>query len=206
MSAPEVRYNFVEAHIGADPAFTKEFGQRVKDCGGKYTEIRGSTNVRYVTIPSSEGALLDEIVAKANKSKITLVLRDFTIDGTSSARAAAVVRQSMGSPVCYWSRKTGSASEFALNFVKSRVHLLPWAEILATWAEEDRREEQRLHAACLLSDIENLKDRIAYEAARIAEGANDWETIRELGAQYSELCAEAGVDLSQPTSAATVPA
>lgn len=196
MSAPEVKFSIVEAHIGADPAFTREFGQRVKDCGGKYSDIRGGSSTRYVTVPAAERTLLNEILAKALNSRTVLVLRDFHIDGVPSERVEAVVRRAMGTPVCYWRRKDELPSDFAANFVREKMSSLPWNDILKDWAAEDAKVSNRLRQVSIHKEIADLKDQIAYEAARIAEGANDWDTIRDLGSRYSDLCSEAGIDLS----------
>lgn len=41
----------VEMHLPSDSSFTRKFGKRVKDIGGKYSECRGSRYNRFVDIP-----------------------------------------------------------------------------------------------------------------------------------------------------------
>lgn len=107
MSIPAVTFDTIEIHLAADPEFPKIFGKRVRDCGGKFSEIRGMTSTRYVTLPSSETGLMDEILEKFWSRKVTLVLRDFSVAGFGDGRAERAVKKA-GQPVFYWSRAEGS--------------------------------------------------------------------------------------------------
>lgn len=51
----------VRVDIGADPKFTRKFGQRVKAVGGRYSDVRGHCERRYVHLPACALPLADEI-------------------------------------------------------------------------------------------------------------------------------------------------
>jgi hypothetical protein len=197
MNIPSVTYKTVCIHIAAETEFPKIFGKQVKDCGGKFSDIRGHISQRFVTIPSAETELLDAIVARFPGKKIPLVIDGFTIEGCGIVRDGATARNRINGSVFYWTDRAGAApSEFLRNALDAHLAKMPWDRIIADWTEEDRRESSRRRGFELDRQIAAIRGRIAFQAARIAEGANDWETIRELGAEYVELCAEAGIDLS----------
>ena len=67
----------VELHLGTSPEFTK-YSKRVKALGGKYSDCRGNTSKRFVTLPwTPEGReLADKLVAEFGWSKkTTLIVR-----------------------------------------------------------------------------------------------------------------------------------
>lgn len=67
----------VELHLGTSPEFSK-YSKRVKALGGKYSDCRGNTSKRFVTLPwTPEGReLADKLVAEFGWSKkTTLIVR-----------------------------------------------------------------------------------------------------------------------------------
>ncbi len=201
MNIPAVTYDNVCIHIAAEAEFPKIFGKRVKDCGGKFSDIRGHVSKRFVTIPSTETELLDAIGARFADRKIPLVIDGFTIEGHGTVRSGVTAKNRINTNVFYWSDRTGIApSKFLRQALDAQLAKMPWDRIIADWREEDRKDAARRRGFELDKEIAGLRETIAYAAARIAEGANDWDAIRELGARYVDLCAEAGIDLSAEPS------
>lgn len=54
----------VRIDCGADPEFTRKYGQKVKAAGGKYTECRGHAGKRYVTVPTEGNEALISAIAE----------------------------------------------------------------------------------------------------------------------------------------------
>jgi len=72
------RATAVELHLSPCPTFTKRFGRRVKALGGRYSDCRGSSYKRFVTVPVAipEGrVLVDVLVAAYGGPNTTAVLR-----------------------------------------------------------------------------------------------------------------------------------
>lgn len=61
-------------HLDSQP-LSPSFSRRIKAAGGKYNHCRGMSLTRYVTLPSTEIALINELVRKHGNSKTTMVAR-----------------------------------------------------------------------------------------------------------------------------------
>ncbi len=66
----------VELHLSSDPHFAKKYGKAVKALGGRYSECRGHSNARYVTLPlTCEGrSLANKLVAEFGRGRRTTVI------------------------------------------------------------------------------------------------------------------------------------
>ncbi|MNL52028.1 hypothetical protein D3C87_1751700 [compost metagenome] len=69
----------------------------------------------------------------------------------------------------------------------------------------DRAQAEHKRAFELGNRIADLRERIAAEAVRIAEGANDIDPLKELAAEYAEVCAEAGVAIKRAADGDATP-
>ncbi len=49
MNIPTMTYETICIHLDAETEFPKDLRQRVKDFGGKFSDIRGGTSIRFVT-------------------------------------------------------------------------------------------------------------------------------------------------------------
>lgn len=97
----------IEFHFWADTKFPKQFGQRVKSIGGRYSECRGDQTTRYVHVPTGDrhhADLIDEMV-KANaanysiKPKVVVVMRgDLDFEGLPSNLVVMNVPAGLESP------------------------------------------------------------------------------------------------------------
>ena len=70
-------YDKLELHLTAVP-LSRAHVKRIKACGGRYSECRSPyANRRYVTVPTSELALIDELVRTygSKHHKTTMVAR-----------------------------------------------------------------------------------------------------------------------------------
>lgn len=86
----------VEIHCTADPAFTKVYGRKVKRMGGKYDDVRGNQETRFVHVPTKKPGAIELInrivedfgkvtyyggVKKNGKPKVTMIARGATGNG-----------------------------------------------------------------------------------------------------------------------------
>jgi hypothetical protein len=100
--------------------------------------------------------------------------------------------------VFYWQRSGGEvASAFLDRAFREQLFGTDWSTDLARWARQDREGAERQRAYEFGNKIADLRERIAAEAVRIAEGANDIEPLKELAAEYAEVCTQAGVAIER---------
>lgn len=52
----------VEIHCTNDPDLPRKLGAKIRETGGDYTEARGHTHKRYVSLPNTARDLIDEVV------------------------------------------------------------------------------------------------------------------------------------------------
>ena len=145
MDRPRVTYEKVELHLSKNTEFTTRFGARVKSVGGRYSDVRGDANRRFVTLPASETALIDELaVAYGGSQKTVVVVRDLSAEGYCSER----IEQTAGTPpnvVFNWlgHDKAGPISAFVRDQFEARMDKLNWTPVLARWSAEDEEEATR---------------------------------------------------------------
>lgn len=190
----KVRIAAVEAHLSGNPEFTRRFGQRVRNAGGKYNECRGHSETRYVTLPMAARDLMDEICATYPKGlQTTLVARGLDADGFERHRIERSFGQNAGVVVHYWNPRSGIP---AVAFLEGRIDALAdkfdWAPHLERWSQEDAATAARQRAAELDAAIEETRNAIAEEALRLLDGANDMAPLLELAQHLKDLRNEAG--------------
>ena len=203
---PKVAYEKLELQLVAYPEFTARHGQRVKRAGGKYSDVRGYARTRFVTVPASEAALIDELARTYGQpsSHTTVVVRGLTAEGYDNSR----IDQAAGGAariVFRWpgEGKAGPLSEFIGKQFQRSMDAIDWAPILSRWTREDAEQAKRAREWALKEEIASLREQIAAEAVRIEQGANDIEPLKELARRYSEVCADLGIELSgEPTAPA----
>lgn len=71
----------IELHLNTSPDFVKRYGKRVKAAGGRYSRVNGYVESRYVTVPVSDPALIDDIAESfpGYKKTVSIVRGDFKI-------------------------------------------------------------------------------------------------------------------------------
>jgi hypothetical protein len=202
---PEVAYGEVELHLSADVDFPARFGQKVKAVGGRYGDVRGSARTRFVHVPASETGLIDEI-ARADfqpwMKSLTVVARKLSAEGYGDSRIGSVA--GVAHAVVYKWRgedKDGPLSAFLSEAFEAKMESIDWRPNLARWKAEDDVQAARERRAALDHEVASLREKIALEAVRIEQGANDIEPLKELARRYREVCAEAGIELeAEPAS------
>lgn len=74
----------VEIHCTADLRFAPKYGRQVKAVGGEYSDIRGHTDKRFVTIPVEAEDLIDKVCRdfgiKNKNGAVTMVARETAKD------------------------------------------------------------------------------------------------------------------------------
>lgn len=176
----------------------------MRNAGGRYGDVRGSTRTRCVHIPSGEGDLIDEI-ARTYKwtSTITAIARALSAEGYDRARIESAAGRAHDI-VFKWRGEAddGPLSAFLHRSFEARMDAIDWRPILRRWKAEDDAVSARERRRVLDEEIASLRERISAEAVRIADGANDIEPLRDLARRYREVCAEAGVEIaSEPVPA-----
>lgn len=178
--------------------FPRTHGARVKAVGGRYSDIRGNgASHRYVTLPFSERALLDEIMETYSggpKRVVQVVSVESRVLGRE--RCHAVVNQNNLSNSFVWDPKSGrKPSDFLEEEYEKRLSDWNWEPVMTRWDKEDRDALARRLEAERNARIASLREMIAYESVRILDGTNDIEPLKALAAEYREACREAGIAL-----------
>lgn len=70
----------------------------------------------------------------------------------------------------------------------------------SVWATEDREQAKRQRDWAIQAEIGTLRERIAAEAVRIEQGANDIEPLKELAKRYRAACADLGIELDEESA------
>lgn len=108
-----VTYENLELHLSTKPLLRKHV-QRIKACGGKYSACRSPyANRRFVTVPATECALIDDLVRTycGYDNKVTMIAR-----GTAERRCPSwVVVQDVNALI------DSPTERFAQLFAKSYV-------------------------------------------------------------------------------------
>lgn len=195
MNMPEVRYGLVEVYISPRPEFVREFGPRVIEAGGEYSENCGSGH-RVVTLPSHETGLIDGIIQGYRAGpKTKVILRHLTAEGFPDDR----IEQATGHAswiVHYWRTSSGLApSVFLAASFRKAMAGIDWNSLVAHWSEEDRDEEKRLKGERIGMEIAALRKEIALEAVRLLEGESDLGPLKEMARRYRDAYREAGAVL-----------
>ena len=69
----------------------KGYAKQIKKAGGTYSECRGHTRERYVTLPIGETELANTLIAKFSGGKVTVILRGgHSLGGGHVVKAATV--------------------------------------------------------------------------------------------------------------------
>jgi hypothetical protein len=76
-----MEYKNVELHLSPSTEFTRKYGKKVKAVGGNYSQVRGNSFQRFVTVPASEKELIDNLVTEfpkrnSNERGTVMILRD----------------------------------------------------------------------------------------------------------------------------------
>jgi hypothetical protein len=115
------KFTQVELHIAPDPAFTRKFGQRVKQAGGRYSAVRG-TDTRYVFLPLSEAKLIDEIIrftfdTFTTRRTMVMIARDFVVHrlGRPSWSVVHYVNRIETSPTAWFQRQVDWHTQNAIE-------------------------------------------------------------------------------------------
>jgi hypothetical protein len=177
--------------------FPAMFGTRVKACGGRYSDIRGrGAGHRFVTVPFTERDLIDQIMQRFGSGpKITMVVEEI-VSSMDYNRRREILNRDMS--VFYWNKGSGETSTtFVERAFAEKLGRIDWSEYVQRWTRLDRAEAERKRAYELGNQIADLRERIAAEAVRIAEGANDIDPLKELAVEYIGVCAEAGVAINR---------
>lgn len=177
--------------------FPATHGARVKAAGGRYSDIRGRTaSHRYVHLPFSERELIDEIMVRYSTGPKRII----NVTGVTSTvldrnRCHFISsRTDLGS--IEWNWKSGEKpSDFVERVYARQLAAKDFSADIARWQAEDRRNAEYRKAKEIGERIAELRERIATESVRILEGANDIDPLKELAAEYLEVCREAGLEI-----------
>jgi predicted RNA-binding protein with PIN domain len=203
---PDVSIKNVTLHISnSSVEFPAMFGAKVKAAGGRFSDIRGNrASHRYVTLPIAERDLIDRIMERfATGKKKTMVVDELDAQ-MDYGRRREILNHHMA--VFYWDKESGqTASAFLVRAFREKLESLDWSTHIERWTRMDRAQAEHKRAFELGNRIADLRERIAAEAVRIAEGANDIDPLKELAAEYAEVCAEAGVAIKRDTDGAPAP-
>jgi hypothetical protein len=195
---PDVSIKNVTLHISPySVEFPSVFGAKVKAAGGTFSDIRGNKfKHRYVTLPFTERDLIDRIMERfATDNKKTMVVKDLNAQ-MDYGRRNEVMNNHMS--VYHWDKESGlTASTFMEKTFEERLKSRDWSSYIERWSKMDQALAKHQRAFELGNQIADLRERIAAEAVRIAEGANDIEPLKELAAEYADVCAEAGVAINR---------
>ncbi|MDW9481259.1 hypothetical protein GOB57_21680 [Sinorhizobium meliloti] len=195
---PDVSVKDVVLHVSnSSVEFPALFGAKVKAVGGRYSDIRGNgASHRYVYLPFTERDLIDKIMERFGKGpKVTMVVNEL-ISPMEYGRRKEILNRDL--TVFYWSKGSGeTASAFLERAFAEKLGRIDWSDDIARWTRLDREAAERKRAYELGNRIADLRERIAAEAVRIAEGANDIEPLKELAVEYADVCAEACVAIKR---------
>jgi hypothetical protein len=196
---PDVQIKTVCLHLsGSSLDLPAVFGARIRDAGGKFLELRKkSMSHRYVTLPFSERGLIDELMDRYRAGpKTTMVVENLSSETLPWERCDEVRKNQMA--VFHWQRSSGEkASAFLERVFNEKLAATDWSKDIARWSKVDKDAADRKRAFDLGNRIADLRERIAAEAVRIAEGANDIEPLKELAEEYADVCAAAGVAIER---------
>ncbi|MCS4089076.1 hypothetical protein [Rhizobium sp. BK176] len=196
---PDVKIKTVCLHLSDSSLdLPAVFGARIRAAGGKFAELRKkSMSRRYVTLPFSESDLIDELMDRYRTGpKTTMVIENLSSETLTWERCAEVRNSHMA--VFHWQRGGGEkASAFLERVFNEKLVATDWSQDMARWSKMDRDAADRKRAFDFGNRIADLRERIAAEAVRIAEGANDIDPLKELAAEYAEVCAAAGVAIER---------
>jgi len=59
----------IELHLSGNPEFTRKYGQKVKAAGGRYSECRGDSSIRFVHLPLSCGDLANKLIREYGQTR-----------------------------------------------------------------------------------------------------------------------------------------
>lgn len=198
---PDVQIKTVCLHLSDSSLdLPAVFGERIRDAGGKFSELRKkSMSHRYVTLPFSESELIDELMDRYRTGpKTTMVVENLSSETLTWERCVEVLNSHMA--VFHWQRSSGEkASAFLDRVFNEKLVATDWSKDIARWEKMDRNASERKRAFDFGNRIADLRERIAAEAVRIAEGANDIDPLKELAAEYADVCAAAGVAIGGKT-------
>lgn len=100
----------IELHLNSDPAFVARFGKKVKQAGGKYSHVRGSSEKRYVTMPIDKLSLIDEMAASfPSYKKTTGIVRGGDASKLPSNVVVHYIPNGTKSAFCYIMQRFSSA-------------------------------------------------------------------------------------------------
>jgi hypothetical protein len=69
------QFDNVEIHLRChDENFLRRFGKRVKAAGGKYSEMRGYADTRYVFLPATERDLINQIIVHEIEGRLAMAI------------------------------------------------------------------------------------------------------------------------------------
>jgi hypothetical protein len=196
MSRPEARIALVRLDINTATDFTRRFGKQVREAGGKYDDVRGPADRRFVYLPWERRDLIDAIVTQYPHFRKTTIVLD-RIEGSYNGVVDHRVSGLFGpnQTVLYWSKDLGVSPSDQIEGFFSRVFdRFDWPKLTDRWDADDRAAAERRREHSLRQDLEELKVRIAAESLRILDGANDIDGLKDLAREFRETCAELGID------------